>query len=136
MQSSGCCWTVAPMSISVRIVSLALQAAVSQGHGKIMQILLDWGADVNLNDEECGTALHVAASEGHEKITEAINFVTSDDVRILRDIELLHSALQAASAEGHEKVVQILLARGADINVRVETSAVRLKRHHPTDMRL
>jgi ankyrin repeat protein len=97
-----------------------------------MQILLDWGTDVNINNEEIGTALHVAVSLEHEKI---VHLLLDRGADIDAHSEGLHSALQAAAAERHEKAVQIYWIEVPISTFRVDTSAVCLKRHHPTGMR-
>uniref|UniRef100_A0A8C8LPW2 E3 ubiquitin-protein ligase MIB2 n=1 Tax=Oncorhynchus tshawytscha TaxID=74940 RepID=A0A8C8LPW2_ONCTS len=41
-----------------------LQLAVTQGHGDLVQLLVAEGADVNVEDEDGDTAMHVALSQG------------------------------------------------------------------------
>ena len=45
----------------------ALQAACSGGHDKIVQMLLEHGADVNAQGGLYGNALQAACSGGHDK---------------------------------------------------------------------
>ena len=45
-----------------------LHAASLGGHEKIVQMLLDKGADVNAQGEFLGNALQVASSEGHNQV--------------------------------------------------------------------
>jgi len=50
----------------------ALQAASYGGHEKIVQTLLDKGADVNAQGGECGNALQAASYGRHEKIVQTL----------------------------------------------------------------
>ncbi len=76
--------------------SNALQAASVEGYEKVVQMLIDAGADVNAQGGEYGNALQAA-----------------DDVNTQGG--LYSNALQAALARGHEKVVQMLIDAGADL---------------------
>ena len=86
----------------------ALQAASFRGHEKIVQILLDAGADVNLK-EQYGIGLQEASKNGHENVVQILLDAGAD----VNNRGRYDSALQAASASGHEKIVQILLDAGA-----------------------
>ncbi|PKK42316.1 hypothetical protein CI102_12421, partial [Trichoderma harzianum] len=50
----------------------ALQAAAQQGHDKIVQMLLDKGANVNAQGGEYGNALEAALFEGHDKTVQML----------------------------------------------------------------
>lgn len=50
----------------------ALQAASSGGHWKVVQMLLDQGADVNAQSGRYGNALHAASSRGHKKVVQML----------------------------------------------------------------
>ena len=95
----------------------ALQAASDQGHEKVVQLLLDRGADVNAQGGYYGTALQAASRYGHEKVVQLLLDRGAD---VNAQGEYHSNALQAASYEGHEKVVQLLLDRGADVNAQGE----------------
>ncbi|KAH0381106.1 hypothetical protein KCU92_g7143, partial [Aureobasidium melanogenum] len=100
----------------------ALYFASEQGHEKVVQMLLDRCADVNVQGGQYGNALYVALTSGHEKIGEYYSkalqaaSASSDD----KIVETYGRALQAASYSGCGKVVQMLLDRGAEVNVRRE----------------
>ena len=50
----------------------ALQAASYKGHEKLVELLLDKGADVNAQGGYYGNALQVASDKGHEKLVELL----------------------------------------------------------------
>ena len=89
----------------------ALTAASSKGHEKVVQILIDAGADVNAVGPD-GTALWEASVYGYEKVVQILINAGAD----VNAVGPIGTALQAASAHGYEKVVQILLDAGADVN--------------------
>ncbi|KAK5210764.1 hypothetical protein LTR47_001484 [Exophiala xenobiotica] len=96
----------------------ALYHASQNGDEKVVQILVDAGADVNAEGEGCFSALHVASEGGYEKIVQIL-VDKGADVNALtggKSLELYSSPLGVASAGGHEKIVQILVDAGADVN--------------------
>ena len=50
----------------------ALQAASSGGHNKVVQMLLDKGADVNAAGGEYGYALQAASKGGHDQVVQIL----------------------------------------------------------------
>lgn len=126
----------------------ALAAASSQGHKKIVQMLLSAGALVDAKGP-LGTALHVASIYGHTDVVEILIDANADPnigegycdtalqaaaegggeliVQMLIDAGAhlaprsdsgYGSALHAASNGGHEGIVRILINAGADIHAR------------------
>ncbi|GFF23322.1 NACHT nucleoside triphosphatase [Aspergillus udagawae] len=93
----------------------ALQAASFRGHEKVVQMLLDRGADVNAQGGRFGNALQAASFRGHEKVVQMLLDQGAD---VNAHGGLYGNALQAASYKGHEKVVQMLLDRGDDVNAQ------------------
>ncbi len=91
----------------------ALQAASCGGHEKMVQLLLDKGADVNAQGGRLGNALQSAIVGGHEEVVQQLLDKGAD---IHAQNEVYGSALSAASGKGYEKVVQQLLDKGADVN--------------------
>ncbi|KAB8215101.1 ankyrin repeat-containing domain protein, partial [Aspergillus novoparasiticus] len=125
----------------------ALQAAASEGHTGVIQMLLDRGADINAQGGVYGSALRAAVLGGHEETIQILldrgADVNAQDPgadanaegeqdnaisRIVRELSrrLDHrpnisksgTVLQAASSKGLERTVQVLLARGADVNTQ------------------
>ncbi|KAF7502091.1 hypothetical protein GJ744_007220 [Endocarpon pusillum] len=86
-----------------------------RGDIKMVQMLLDKGADVNAQGEVHGNALQAASYQGHEKVVQMLLDKGAD---INAPGEVYGNALQAASYQGNEKVVQMLLDEGADANAQ------------------
>jgi ankyrin repeat protein len=116
-QSGSLDTALQPTSWSMRVskgsFGTALQEASSGGHEKLVQILLDKGADMNAQHGSLGTALQAASRGGHEKVVQMLLDKGAD---VNAQGGLFNTALQAASWGGHEKVVQTLLDKGADVN--------------------
>ena len=92
----------------------ALQAASEEGHEKVVQILIDAGADVNAQGEYYSNALYAASERGHEKVVQILIDARADVITQ----DTYDHALHAASLKGHEKIVQILIDAGADVNAQ------------------
>ncbi|RMZ92142.1 hypothetical protein DV736_g628, partial [Chaetothyriales sp. CBS 134916] len=93
----------------------ALQAASEEGHAKVVQMLMDAGADVNAQGGRYSNALQAASYRGHEKVVQMLMDAGADVNAQGREYG---NALQAASEGGHEKVVQMLMDAGADVNAQ------------------
>jgi ankyrin repeat protein len=93
----------------------AITAAAYTGHEAVVRLLLDEGADVNVQGRYFGTALQAASLIGHEVIVRLL-LDRGADVNVQGG--LYGTALQAASLIGHEVIVRLLLDRGADINIQ------------------
>jgi ankyrin repeat protein len=91
----------------------ALYWASELGHDKIVQMLLDTGADANGQSGWYGSALRAASAGGYDMIVQML-LDTGADAN--GQSGWYGSALQAASAGGYEKIVQMLLDKGADVD--------------------
>ena len=92
---------------------LAIYAASLGGHQDIVQILLDQGADVDVEGGEYSNALQAASLEGHQEIVQILLDKGAD---INAQGGYYGNALQAASSGGHQEIVRMLLDKGADVN--------------------
>jgi ankyrin repeat protein len=89
-----------------------LHFAAMYGHVKILELLLEYGVDVNLRRGN-ETALFIATSRGHRE-TVALLLDKGADIDAMSDSG--NTALRIASANGHKEIVELLIGRGADIH--------------------
>ena len=85
------------------------------GHDRIVQLLLERGADANAQGGEYGNALQAACTGGHDKIAKML-LERGTDANAQGGV--YGNALQAACTGGHDKIAQILLERGAGVNAQ------------------
>ena len=83
------------------------------GADRIVQRLIDKGADVNARGGLCGTLLRVASQEGHEAV---VRILLEKGANVNAKVGIFGTALENACICGHEKVVRLLLDKGADID--------------------
>ncbi|KAG9990133.1 purine and uridine phosphorylase, partial [Aureobasidium melanogenum] len=91
----------------------ALQAASIGRHDRIVQMLLDRGADVNAQGGTYGNALIAASRDGHDRI---VQMLLDRGANVNAQDRVYGNALYVASSNGYEKIVRILLDKGADVN--------------------
>ncbi|KAJ6118823.1 hypothetical protein N7471_013443 [Penicillium samsonianum] len=85
------------------------------GHGMIVKLLLERGADVNAQSGLDGNALQAACYQGHDKIVQMLLERAAD---VNAQGGRYGNALQAACYRGHDKIVQMLLERAANVNAQ------------------
>ena len=85
---------------------------------RLVRLLLDYGANVNVYDTSRNTPLHFAASEGHFEVSHML-LEREADVHSQNDERLtpLHRASQGMR-EGHRDIMRLLLYHGANCNAR------------------
>jgi ankyrin repeat protein len=82
-----------------------------KGNTKIVELLLEKGADVNAKDKDGNvTALIMAASNGH---TETVKFLLERGADVNAKDNDGFTALKAARKAGHLDIVQLLKKAGA-----------------------
>ncbi|KAJ5896208.1 uncharacterized protein N7473_005607 [Penicillium subrubescens] len=95
----------------------ALQAACLKGHERVVQMLLDRGANANTQGGRFGNTLQAAYLNGSEIVVEML---LDRGAVINAQGGEYPNALRAAYSKGHERVVQMLLDRGANVNTQGE----------------
>ena len=92
----------------------ALHIATQYGHEPAVQLLIDAGANVNVEHHTSGdTPLHYAAACGHKGIAELLikkgaNFNSTD--------ALDYTPLHFAASGGHRDIAELLIAKGAEVD--------------------
>jgi ankyrin repeat protein len=102
-----------------------LARAVVSGQSRVVQFLLDQGADVDLRNAAGQTLLHLAASSGHRAIAELL--LQRGAAVDARDISG-ETALYRAAGRGYVAVAEVLLAADADANARAGDGRTPLHR--------
>ncbi|KAK1715384.1 ankyrin repeat-containing domain protein [Colletotrichum lupini] len=102
----------------------ALHDACFYGESGIVKLLLQEGADINLQGGHEGSPLHAACSQGHMK-TVCVLLENRANIDLERNGE---TALGVACARGHYAVAELLLARGASIKAPIRRSGMVYER--------
>ena len=103
--------------------STALMWAAQNGHERVVDLLIRHGADVNLPRSNGFTALRGAAVQDHPAV--ARETCTTDGKTALMAAP---SALMAAASRGHAPVVELLVERGAELDVQDSNGHTALTR--------
>lgn len=90
----------------------ALHYAALEGHDHVVNVLVEWGADVNVCDYGDIRPIQLAAESGHTSAIAAL-IVAKADVNVY-DQDLNTPVLEAA-INGHELACGLLAAAGADV---------------------
>jgi len=81
----------------------------------VKYLLVNAGADVNVQGGEYSSALQAASQGGHEKIVELLLEAGAD---VNARGGKYGNAVYAASVQGHEKIVELLVKAGTNINAQ------------------
>lgn len=110
--------------------SAVLALAVKANFTEIVRLLVNARVDINYQDEQGETALHVAARFGHDECAKILIHGSADQKADLELGELTYSwtPLFVASVDGNLGVVELLTAAGADI-MRCDSSGWTAKEH-------
>lgn len=88
----------------------ALQQAAESGYVSVMELLVEHGADVNLEFKDGRTPLYWAAREGHRDVVASLLAHGANVNARAKG----RSALGVAREHGHREIVDLLLERGAE----------------------
>ncbi|CAB0034275.1 unnamed protein product [Trichogramma brassicae] len=115
-----------------------LHFALDRGHGDIVRLLLEHGAEVNFPNIAGMTPLHVVCKRGYEFDMAGQFFEICDDakrwVRVHAQDQLGRTPLQWAVANCSPSAVKVLLERGAGesfVFPDLKLFERRVKSHHP-----
>jgi ankyrin repeat protein len=92
-----------------------LYLAAGNGHYLTAKLLIDKGAEVNVQGGEYGNALQAASSGGYETV---VKLLLESGANVNAKGGRYGNALQAASSGGYETVVKLLLESGANVNAK------------------
>ncbi|KAJ6035936.1 hypothetical protein N7540_000215 [Penicillium herquei] len=111
-------FTAKPFALLGDFCDGALVFAAHGGSTEIINILLDYGADVNLLllRGRYGSALAAAAHRGSIEILNVL-IENGADVNLILSSGYYGSALAAAAHRGSKEIVNILIENGADVNL-------------------
>jgi ankyrin repeat protein len=90
--------------------STALIIAASKGYVDIINELIIYGADLNVQNKILGSALMYAAANGH---INAVESLISSGANVNLENEKGRTALDYAQAYGHQQIVKLLQSSGA-----------------------
>ena len=114
----------AKVNLQSKVGWFALKMASLKGHIKIAQLLLEYGADVNLRTNNDGTtALMVASQNGH---SEVVDLLLNHNAEVNMQNNDGYYALMYASQEGHIKILEQLLNHGADKTLKDKSNKTAL----------
>lgn len=83
----------------------------------MVEVLLDRGAQADLESGTWRTALQVASLKNQKHVVEIL---LDKGANVNIESPTHGTALRAASGEGHEQIVEILLNNGAEVNAQIE----------------
>lgn len=115
---------------SVSKSSAVLALATKANFVDIVQLLVDAGVDINYQDEQGETALHVAARFGHDSCAKILLDGTDEQKADTELAEHTYSwtPLFIACVDGSLAVVKLLIEAGADVG-RLDSSGWTAKEH-------
>ena len=93
----------------------ALMISIRNGHDRIVKLLLDNGAKINMQDRDGRCALMTASQAGKSEMVKIL-------LEYKADVDMQDdngwSALMMASQNGHSEIVKILLKNNAQVNMQ------------------
>ena len=108
----------AEIDANCKSMDSALQLACYEGHERTIKLLLDNGADINKAGYFHGAALQAAATGTHS-YPHVVKLLLDNGANVNGTGGIYRGALQAASTSGNRDIVELLLEKGADINMGV-----------------
>ena len=90
-----------------------LHYAAFKGHKDVAQVLLEWGAEINVSGNGVKTPLHLAAKWGHRCV---VQFLIQNGADVNSTKGGGCTPLHTAAINGHKEIVELLIENGADVN--------------------
>ena len=90
-----------------------LHHAVSRGRKDIAQILIEWGAEINMSRNGVKTPLHLAAKWGQPCV---VQFLIQNGADVNSTQGGGCTPLHTAAINGHREIAELLIENGADVN--------------------
>ena len=94
--------------------STPIQDACLHGHLKMVEILINSGANIHLADHEGWTPIHLASSEGY---LEIVDLLIKSGAEASATMPSGSTPVHLAAYNGHVKVLELLIEAGADTTV-------------------
>ncbi|CEG40984.1 Ankyrin [Plasmopara halstedii] len=89
--------------------------AAARGHLNILQLLLDFGWNVDIRNDAMETPLHLASFNGHVHVAE---FLLDRGAEINAQTKEKDTALFYSARKGKYRIVRLLLRRECDLRIR------------------
>ncbi|KAG8800519.1 hypothetical protein FRC18_007998, partial [Serendipita sp. 400] len=93
----------------------AVTVASWRGFEPIARLLLENGADIDVQGGYFGNSLQAASSKGYEEI---VRLLFENGANVNTQGGAYGSALQAASSKGYKQIACLLLEKGANVNIQ------------------
>jgi hypothetical protein len=106
-------WEKLKLEKNLDSIPMPFYYAALLGFSIVTKLLLDAGAEVNMQGGHYGNALQAASVGGHEQVAKTL---LDAGAKVNAQGGRYGNALQAASAGGHEQVVKTLLNAGAEVS--------------------
>lgn len=91
----------------------ALHIAAKHGHSKIVERLIEHGANIDAKNSKMETPLCLAAKKGHYKVCEVLINAKANIHGLNRQLK---SPIILAATNGHIHIVSLLLRKGVNVN--------------------
>ena len=114
-------WGANPNSRDWFTVETPLIEAAANGHADVVKLLIQSGADVNLQGEAWYGPLHRACENGHVEVAKIL-LENGADVNLFHHHRPIHYAVM----NGNTELAEILFAYGADVSAKGNDGATPL----------
>ena len=105
-------WEMPDFKKILKLLPAPLYYASLFGLRRVVELLVEKGADVNAQGGDYGNALQAASYRGHEAI---VRLLVDNGADVNAQGGNYDNALYAASSRGHEQIVRLLVDKGADV---------------------